>query len=105
MTKLAKTSRTTPSQFFFMRGTDGCDNTFDVVCLKTGSVIASLPYWYQEKETLQETRLLIKALNRFHARGGYFFAAPLLKSLHALQVIDGYDPVAGVGEGGKYDVA
>jgi hypothetical protein len=105
MTTPAKKLRTTPSHFFFMRGKDGCDETFDVVCLKTGDVFASLPYWYQENETLRDTRLLIRALNRLHARGGHFFAAPLLQTLQSLEMLIGHDSAADANEGGRYDPA
>jgi hypothetical protein len=105
MTKSTKKSRTTNSHFIYIPGTDGCEETFDVVCLKTGDVIASLPYWYQEMETRRDTKLLIKALNRFCSRGGYFFAKSLLEALRALEVIDGYERVEDVNEGGRYVVA
>jgi hypothetical protein len=105
MTKSIKKSRTTNSHFIYIPGTDGCEETFDVVCLKTGDVFASLPYWYQEKETLRDTRLLIRALNRLHARGGHFFAAPLLQTLQSLEMLIGHDSAADVNLGGRYVVA
>lgn len=71
----------------------------DVVCLKTGDVFAALPYWYQEKETIRDTKLLIRALNRLHVRGGHFFAGPLLQTLSSLEMLVGHDSLAEANEG------
>lgn len=73
------------SHFTCNRSTDGCDETFDIVAVATGEVIASLPFWYDEPETRREAQQLIAALDAFYARGGYFFMPALLRANQTIQ--------------------
>jgi hypothetical protein len=80
-----KKKRTQPATHYsIFRGKDGVDETFDIVCNITGRVIALLPFWYEDAETLRETRALIRALDRLHRRGGYFFMECFAKSNEAI---------------------
>ena len=77
---------TTPTllpRFAARRGTDGCDETFDIVCLATDRVVASLPFWDNPAPVKREATMLVAALNNFFDRGGCFFGKSLLKSIAA----------------------
>lgn len=66
-------------RFSIYRGVDGCDETYDIVCVATGEVIASFPFWDEDAETLLDARLFVKALHRFQRCGAYVFLPPLLR--------------------------
>jgi hypothetical protein len=83
----AVTNNRTPkrkSYFTICRGTDGVDETFNLVCKATGRVIASLPFWEADMETKREAQRLRRALDDFYDRGGYFFIDQFEKSSDAL---------------------
>jgi hypothetical protein len=71
-------------QFCLQPGNNGCDETFDIVCVATGRVIASLPFWDERAATLRDARIVMSALERFHRRGGHAYARALLQTLRRL---------------------
>ncbi len=56
--------------FWVRPGTDGVDETFDVVCRETGTVVAAFHYWYAEAEAKRQARQFTAALNSFYRTGG-----------------------------------
>jgi hypothetical protein len=78
-TSRQSTNRLCPQgAFTYQRGTDGCDDCFDIVFVRTGRVIATLPFWDEEPATRREARHLTRALNALYDRGGYFHVDALL---------------------------
>ncbi|MEZ6063983.1 MAG: hypothetical protein R3C19_26865 [Planctomycetaceae bacterium] len=70
MTKETSTTNQSSLWFGYCRGTDGCDDTFDIVFLPTDEVVASLPFWDAEAETRDEAERLVASLNDCYRRGG-----------------------------------
>jgi hypothetical protein len=92
MTKSTKNAEPKMPRSFYSiyRGTNGCDETYDIVCNLTGKCIALLGFWEADAETLRDARLMVRALNRLHHRGGFFFLGCFAESMKAIE--RKYDP-------------
>ena len=49
--------------FFLTTGSDGVDETFDVVSYRTGKVAASVRYWYESEQAYELATIIRIALN------------------------------------------
>lgn len=49
-------------QFTYHRGTDGCDETWDI-CYPDGSLLVSIHFWERAAETEAEAQLIVHRLN------------------------------------------
>jgi hypothetical protein len=61
-----------PEFFELARSTDGCDETWEIICTLTGKPIASFRFWYEEKARKRDALKLIAALNALYESGGFF---------------------------------
>lgn len=63
------------TRFFYHKlGRDGVDDTFDIVSVMTGNVVASFPFWNESPEDEERTRIeadkLVDGLNALIGFGG-----------------------------------
>jgi hypothetical protein len=65
MTKRNRKSAT----FYYVRGTSGVDETFDIISRRTGHVVASVPFWEQFKQAEATARLVVTAFNTLEQVG------------------------------------
>ena len=67
-------SKRCPRYFYHKLGRDGVDDTFDIVSVMTGKVVASLPFWNEteedEKGVRKDADKLVEGLNSLVNYGG-----------------------------------
>lgn len=69
-------------KFTYQRGTDGCDETWDI-CYPDGSHLVSIHFWEARERAEAEAQLITNALNRYaKTMGG---AADMAKCKRLLQ--------------------
>jgi hypothetical protein len=70
--------------FTIRRSTDGCDDTFDIVCRLTGDCIASFGFWDEAVLARRNAQKFARALDAFYKSGGYFCQSGLFKAIETL---------------------
>lgn len=71
--------------FTIRRSTDGCDDTFDIVCRLTGDCIASFGFWDEPVHARRNARKFARALEAFYKNGGYFCQSGFFRAIEALE--------------------
>ena len=59
-----------PKSFDYYPGTDGVDETFDIICHDTNQVVASFHFWTRREQCRRAARQLVAALNALYDNGG-----------------------------------
>lgn len=78
-------SHNRPIRPFCVRpGTDGVDETFDVFCQETGTVVAAFHYWHAEAEAKRDADRFTAALNAFYRNGGLLHLSGFLRTHRVL---------------------
>lgn len=89
MTKRNRKSR----PFYYVRGTNGVDETFDIVSRDTGKGIASFHFWERAKEAEANARIAVAALNKFHRIGAAIRFHDCIEAYHHLAIVWNTDDV------------
>ena len=55
-------ARTYPGPFGVQPSTDGCDETFEVYCTRTGAVLLWIPYWEARRDAYEHALEIIRHL-------------------------------------------
>jgi hypothetical protein len=62
-TTSAKTSNPSPKVFAYFPGSDGVDNTFDIIHLPSDTVIAAFHFWDDHAQAKRKARQFVNAMN------------------------------------------